>query len=137
MNRRYGYLGTAALLLAISCSDSSDTNGGNGGTTGDAAVTCGGASASILAGSCTYSASGMTTCAEDYYNHALSASELDVQKQACSSSGFTYSEAVPCPTADVACKCVDTSGSFKRVKFGYGTYADACGTCTGDCYSKQ
>lgn len=101
------------------------------------ATTCGGAAASTFAGSCTHTFSGLTTCAEDYYSHALAGSELDVYKSACSGTGFTFSATDVCPTANVACKCVDTSGSYKRIKYGYGTYADACGTCTGDCYSKQ
>ena len=132
MNQPLGFLSIAAMVLAFGCSGSD-----SGGTPNDAGAGCGGANASILAGSCTYTASGLTTCAEDYYNHALSSAELDVQKQACSGSGFTFSATELCPTASVACKCIDTSGSFKRIKYGYGTYTDACGTCTGECYSKQ
>lgn len=131
MNLRFSLLCTAALVLAIGC------GANNNPTSTDAAVGCGGASASILAGSCTYTAFGLTTCAEDYYTHALSSSEIDVQRQACSGNGFTYSTTDLCPTTSVACKCVDTTGSFKRIKYGYGTYTDACGTCTGQCYSKQ
>ena len=135
MNRKFGFASFAALVLAFGCSGTDSK--GDGGTQSDAGAGCGGATASILSGSCTYTASGLTTCAEDYYNHTLSSTELDVQKGACSGSGFTFSATNLCPSASVACKCVDTTGSFKRIKYGYGTYADACGTCTGDCYSKQ
>ncbi len=126
-----------AVVLALGCGASKDDPSDAGGTPLDAAAACGGASASVLAGACTYTASGLTTCAEDYYSHALSSSEVEVQKKACSGSGFSYSTTEPCPTTSVACKCVDTTGLFKRIKYGYGTYADACGTCTGACYSKQ
>jgi hypothetical protein len=137
MNRSSGLLTVVAVVLALGCSGSKDEPADAGGALPDGAAACGGASASVFAGACTYTASGLTTCAEDYYSHALTSTEVEVQKKACSGSGFTYSTTEPCPTASVACKCVDTTGLFKRIKYGYGTYADACGTCTGACYSKQ
>jgi hypothetical protein len=125
------------LVPAFGCDPADGSRDAAADVQGDAASACGGATSTVLAGSCTYTAAGLTTCAEDYYGHALSGTERDVYTQACSGSGFTLSTTATCPTTDVACQCVDTSSLFKRIRYGYGTYADACGTCTGDCYSRQ
>jgi hypothetical protein len=136
MNRGCVFVSIAALALAFGCGSSTDEKGNEGDSQAAAPVACPGATSGVLHGSCTYMAYGMTTCWEDYYNSPPSGTELDTYQKACSKSGFTFSATDPCPTANVACRCVDSSGSFKRIKYGYGTYADACGTCTGDCYSK-
>jgi hypothetical protein len=120
------------LALTFGCGGSPAGNS-DAGVDAGATDSCGGASSSVLEGSCTITVVGLSSCFEDYYSHALTSSEVDVMRQACG-SGFSTS---PCSTTNVACKCLDTSGTFKRVKYGYGTYAEACGSCTGACYSKQ
>ena len=133
MSTRLHLATITALVLAFGCDDG-DPKGGSGGSAGgtvdDGGATCGGADATVLAGSCTYTAFGLTTCAEDYYDIPLTGTELEVYQQACSGSGYTFSTTDLCPTTDIACKCTDTTGLFKRIKYGYGTYTD-------DCYSKE
>ena len=62
-----------ALTLAFGCGG---TPAGNSGDAG--AEACGGATSTVLEGSCTITIAGLSSCAEDSYSHQLTSSEVDV-----------------------------------------------------------